>query len=242
MARRRGRELAMVFQDPMASLNPALTIAHQIGQVVRWHEGASRKAARRRALEFLAHVGVSARRADAYPHELSGGMRQRAMIAMALVCRPKLLIADEPTTALDVTIQAQVLELLHDLRRELGMALVFVTHDLGVVADICDRVAVMYAGEIVETAPVGEFFRRPRHPYAEGLLRAMPQRAERRSTLYSIPGQVPHFHELGDGCRLAGRCPYVTPSCTAERVALREIGPGHESRCLRVDELELASR
>ncbi len=242
MAARRGSEIAMIFQDPMASLNPSLTIAHQIGQVVRWHERVSRQEARRRALESLEHVGVSATRADSYPHEFSGGMRQRAMIAMALVCRPKLLIADEPTTALDVTIQAQVLELLHELRAELGMAMIFVTHDLGVVADICDRVAVMYAGEIVETAPVAEFFSTPRHPYAEGLLRAMPHRAERRSSLYVIPGQVPQFHELGEGCRLAGRCAYVADKCRTGRIALRDVGPDRRSRCVRADELELVSR
>ncbi len=164
MRRLRGKSMAMIFQDPMASLNPSLTIAHQIGQVVRWHEGASRREAHRWAGEMLERVGVSAKRADSYPHELSGGMRQRAMIAMALACQPKLLIADEPTTALDVTIQAQVLELLRELQADFGMAMIFVTHDLGVVADICDRVAVMYAGEIVETAPVGEFFRTPVTP------------------------------------------------------------------------------
>jgi len=184
---------------------------------------------------------VSVKRADSYPHEFSGGMRQRAMIAMALVCRPKLLIADEPTTALDVTIQAQVLELLQELRTELGMAMIFVTHDLGVIAEVSDRVVVMYAGEVVETAPVQEFFRNPKHPYSEGLLRAMPQRAEPRSELYSIPGQVPQFHELGEGCRLAGRCPYVTPACRAARIDLRDVASDHRARCIRVAELELVN-
>jgi oligopeptide/dipeptide ABC transporter ATP-binding protein len=241
MARLRGDDMAMIFQDPMASLNPALTILQQISQVARWHEGLSRKDANVRAVEALEHVGVSAKRAASYPHEFSGGMRQRAMIAMALVCRPKLLIADEPTTALDVTIQAQVLELLHRLQAELGMAMIFVTHDLGVVAEICDRVAVMYAGEIVETAPVDEFFAHPRHPYAEGLLKAMPQKAEPHSELYAIPGQVPQFHELGDGCRLVGRCAYATARCSEQRIELRRVGPDHDARCIRVEELELVS-
>src|SRR5262249_45837992 len=195
---------------PMSSLNPAMKVLDQVAQVVTWHEDTSKKEARLRALEMLNHVGISSRRANSFPHEFSGGMRQRAMIAMALVCRPKLLIADEPTTALDVTIQAQVLELLRRLRDELGMAMLFVTHDLGVVADICDRVAVMYAGQIVETATTSELFRTPRHPYTQGLMKAMPQRAAPRTALYSIPGQVPAFDELGVGCRLAGRCAYVT--------------------------------
>jgi peptide/nickel transport system permease protein len=244
MAALRGKEIAMVFQDPMASLNPALTVGHQIGQVVRWHEGASRREAERRTGEALDMVGIAAGRAGAYPHELSGGMRQRAMIAMALVCRPKLLIADEPTTALDVTIQAQVLELLHRLRRELGMAMVFVTHDLGVVADICDRVAVMYAGQIVETGEVRELFHAPQHPYTEGLLRAMPQNARPRTPLYAIPGQVPQFHELGEGCRLAGRCAYAEDRCRHAGLLLAETGPGpgHLARCVRAGELELTGR
>ena len=242
MRRQRGAEMAMIFQDPLSGLNPSMTIARQIAQVVRWHEGASRGEARRRALESLEHVGIAARRADAYPHEFSGGMRQRAMIAMALVCQPKLLIADEPTTALDVTIQAQVLELLAELTAELDMAMIFVTHDLGVVADICDRVAVMYAGQLVETSPVGDFFRNPRHPYAEGLLRAMPQRTPRRTPLYTIPGQVPRFDELGEGCRLASRCSYVTPSCTEAAVPLRSVGTDRDVRCIHADELDLVNR
>jgi peptide/nickel transport system permease protein len=242
MATLRGDRLAMVFQDPMASLNPALTVVHQVGQVARWHEGISAEQARARALETLELVGVSQQRANAYPHEFSGGMRQRAMIAMALVCRPKLLIADEPTTALDVTIQAQVLELLHELRDTFGMAMLFVTHDLGVVADICDRVAVMYAGQIVETAPVSELFRHPQHPYTEGLLRAVPQGGRPRTPLYVIPGQVPQFGDLPVGCRFADRCPYVTAACRDVAVSLRHAGEGRLARCVRTEQLQLGRR
>jgi peptide/nickel transport system permease protein len=239
MAAIRGQDLAMVFQDPMAALNPSLTIQHQIAQVVRWHEDTTDAEANRRAIEALEHVGIPARRAKSYPHEYSGGMRQRAMIAMALVCRPKLLIADEPTTALDVTIQAQVLELMKDLRRELNMAMIFVTHDLGVVADICDRVAVMYAGQVVETCGVEELFASPQHPYTDGLLRSIPQRAEPKSTLFSIPGQVPQFSELGGGCRLASRCAYATDQCRSQDIPLIGVNDGHFSRCIRVGEVEL---
>jgi peptide/nickel transport system permease protein len=240
MARVRGNDLAMVFQDPMASLNPAMTILDQVAQVVLWHEDASKKVATARALEMLNHVGIPERRAKSYPHEFSGGMRQRAMIAMALVCRPKLLIADEPTTALDVTIQAQVLDLLHRLRDELDMAILFVTHDLGVVADICDRVAVMYAGQVVEMATAKEVFRSPKHPYTQGLLQAMPQRAAPRAPLYVIPGQVPSFDELGTGCRFAGRCAYTTEACVETAVPL--LGSdAHHVRCIRADELTLTA-
>ena len=242
MSQIRGSEIAMVFQDPMASLNPAMTVAQQISQVVRWHEGVSRKVAEQRMYESLELVGIPRRRAHSYPHEFSGGMRQRAVIAMALVCRPKLLIADEPTTALDVTIQAQVLELLRELRTELNMAMLFVTHDLGVVADICDRVAVMYAGQIVETADSRELFNHPRHPYTSGLLKAMPQRTEPRSPLYVIPGQVPQFSELGNGCRLASRCDYVQDVCTSKNIALTEPRPDHLTRCIRASELILEQR
>ncbi|HJP69820.1 MAG TPA: dipeptide/oligopeptide/nickel ABC transporter permease/ATP-binding protein, partial [Sphingomicrobium sp.] len=238
----RGSKIAMIFQDPMVALNPSMSIARQISQVVRWHEGTSSKVARERMFESLEMVGISRTRADSYPHEFSGGMRQRAMIAMALVCRPKLLIADEPTTALDVTIQAQVLELLHEMRRDLGLSILFVTHDLGVVADICDRVMVMYAGQIVETASAEDLFARPSHPYTEGLLRAMPQRAAPRTTLYAIPGQVPQFSEIGGGCRLAARCQYVQERCREADVALTEAAPGHLARCARVNELSLVTR
>ncbi len=238
MRRLRGNDIAMIFQDPMSSLNPSMTIVKQIAQVVEWHEGASKKDARLRAIEALQLVGISSKRADSYAHEFSGGMRQRAMIALALVCRPRLLIADEPTTALDVTIQAQVLELLRELQAELGMSMILVTHDLGVVADSCDRVEVMYAGQLVESASVGDFFRQPGHPYAEALLRSMPQRTERGATLHTIPGQVPQFHELSIGCRFAGRCRYVSAECTAAPVELREHGADRRSRCIHVDKSE----
>ena len=236
----RGSEIAMIFQDPMASLNPAMTVGRQISEVVRWHRGTSRQEADALMRESLELVGIPGRRAQSYPHEFSGGMRQRAVIAMALVCRPKLLIADEPTTALDVTIQAQVLELLRDLRSELGMAMLFVTHDLGVVADICQRVAVMYAGQIVETGTVDEVFRTPRHPYTSGLLRAMPQQAAPREELYVIPGSVPDFASLSGGCRLASRCAFVQDSCTESDVPLVTAGDEHFARCTRVAELDLA--
>ena len=239
MSRLRGKDIAMVFQDPMASLNPALRVSHQLGQVLTWHERVSKQDRNRRVTEVLDMVGIPSRRANAYPHEFSGGMRQRAMIAMALMCKPKLLIADEPTTALDVTIQAQVLELLHELRDEMGLALLFVTHDLGVVADICDRVAVMYAGQIVEQSPVRALFSETRHPYTEGLLRSMPQRAAPRTELFAIPGQVPQFDELGTGCRLATRCAYATDECVSHEVELVDTGTGHLARCVRVDELQL---
>lgn len=242
MSRVRGSDIAMVFQDPMASLNPAMTVAQQISQVVRWHEGVSRKVADQRMYETLELVGIPRRRAHSYPHEFSGGMRQRAVIAMALACRPKLLIADEPTTALDVTIQAQVLELLRDLRTELNMAMLFVTHDLGVVADICDRVAVMYAGQIVETADSRELFNHPRHPYTSGLLKAMPQRTEPRTPLYVIPGQVPQFSELEEGCRLASRCDYVQEICKSKDVELTEPRRDHLTRCVRTSEINLEQK
>jgi peptide/nickel transport system permease protein len=241
MARVRGNDLAMVFQDPMSSLNPAESILDQVAQAVLWHEDISKKGAAARALEMLSHVGIPERRASSYPHEFSGGMRQRAMIAMALVCRPKLLIADEPTTALDVTIQAQVLDLMHRLRDELDMAILFVTHDLGVVADICDRVAVMYAGQVVEMATTKELFRAPKHPYTQGLLQAMPQRAEPRTPLYVIPGQVPSFGDLGTGCRFHGRCAYATDACIESAVPLLGTN-GHHVRCIRSDELTLTAR
>jgi peptide/nickel transport system permease protein len=237
----RGPTMAMVFQDPMTSLNPAFTIGDQLAEPVRWHTHASRKQARDRALELLDLVGIPRTRLKAYPHELSGGMRQRVMIGIALSCKPRLLIVDEPTTALDVTIQAQILELLSSLRDELGMSMLFVTHDLGVVAEICDRVSVMYAGQIVEETDVVSLYHEPRHPYSEGLLRAMPDEAPRGQPLYTIPGQVPRPSEYGTGCRFANRCSYAMPACTTGVPSLDMIRNGnpHLVRCCRVDELEL---
>lgn len=225
----RGREISMIFQEPMASLSPVHTIGEQIAEVVRLHEGASNKLARQRALEMMKLVAIPmpARRIDAYPHELSGGLRQRAMIAMALACRPRLLIADEPTTALDVTIQAQILKLLRDLQMELGMAVLMITHDLGVVAQIADEVAVMYMGRIVERAPVATLFATPRHPYTKGLMESVPRIGEGNSArLSSIPGSVPGAFSQIQGCPFHPRClSMVKGTCdTADVPPLQRIG------------------
>ena len=206
----RARGIAMIFQDPASALNPVFTVGHQIAEVVRLNAGLGRAAARRRSIELLGRVGIPApdRRMAAYPHEMSGGMRQRVMIAMALAGEPRLLLADEPTTALDVTIQDQVLRLLEDLRRERNMSMILVSHDMGVIGTAADRVAVMYAGRIVEVAPVDVLFRRPDHPYTQALIDAMPQLVpEERSALRTIPGQPPDLLELGSGCPFAPRCP-----------------------------------
>ena len=241
MRRVRGRDVAMIFQDPMSSLNPVHTIGDQIAEAVLLHEGAPRPVARRRALEMLERVGIPEprERIDQYPHQFSGGMRQRAMLAMALACRPKLLIADEPTTALDVTIQAQILDLLRSLQRELGLAVLFVTHDLGVVADVCDRVAVMYAGQLVEEAPLEPFFSRPRHPYSEGLLAAMPRMTSRDAPLYAIPGQVPAAGAAPPGCRFLPRCRHARDACREGAPELVSAGGASRVRCARHGELEL---
>jgi peptide/nickel transport system ATP-binding protein len=236
----RGGEISMIFQEPMTSLNPAFTVGNQIAEVVRVHRKASRKEAWQRAVEMLDRVGIPdpARRAKDYPHAFSGGMRQRAMIAMALSCDPKLLIADEPTTALDVTIQAQILELIRTLQSELGMAVIFVTHDLGVVADVCNRVVVMYAGQVVEQSHVEALYRRPNHPYTEGLLESMPQVAELGKALTVIPGTVPRPEEFPVGCRFGPRCHYHSNECEA-KVELRPTASG-ASRCAKVETLTLA--
>ncbi len=232
LRQRRGRDIGMVFQESMTSLNPAFTIGEQIAETVRTHLGLSRRAAMARAVEALDLVRIPDphQRARAYPHEFSGGMRQRAAIAMALACEPKLLIADEPTTALDVTVQAQILELLRQLQNRFDMGVLFVTHNLGVVADICDRVAVMYAGQIVETAPVEELFRHPQHPYTEGLLRAMPQLGQAGQRLQVIRGAPPVPWDMPPGCRFAPRCPYAKPICEQHPPNL-EGDHLHGSRC-----------
>ena len=208
MQKIRGNRIAMIFQQPNSSLNPVQKLANQIGEVLRIHKGLDEKSARMRGIELLELVGIPdpGRRADAYPHEISGGMAQRVMIAMALACEPELLIADEPTTALDVTIQAQILELLRDLRERLGTAIVLITHDLGVVSEFCDRVAVMYAGEVVEEQGRDAIFDNPRHPYTQGLLGAIPRAGTGRGQLRVIPGQVPSLTEPISGCRFADRC------------------------------------
>jgi oligopeptide/dipeptide ABC transporter ATP-binding protein len=233
LRRVRGGEIAMIFQDPMSSLNPVLTIADQIMEPLRQHQGLSARAARRQAIELLEMVRISdaSRRIDDYPHQLSGGMRQRVMIAIAVACRPKLLIADEPTTALDVTIQSQILELLRDLQREIGMSVILITHDLGVVAEFAQRVVVMYAGRVVESAPVGALFARPMHPYTEGLIRAVPNLDEDVYRLATIPGNIPDPSASIAGCRFNPRCREAVRSCMEETPALVSAGAGHIARC-----------
>lgn len=237
----RGKSISMIFQEPMSSLNPAFTVGDQIAEVARRHRGLTRKDSFDLAIKMLDQVRIpnSRIRAKSYPHEFSGGMRQRVMIAMALVCDPLVLIADEPTTALDVTIQSQILELLWELREENHMAVIFITHNLGVVANICDRVVVMYAGQVVEEAPIHELFRQPRHPYTEGLLRSIPQIEKSNGRLMSISGRAPTPWNLPSGCRFAPRCPYAESKCTLESPTLKSFSPGQSSRCIRVEELTL---
>jgi peptide/nickel transport system ATP-binding protein len=231
----RGREIAFVFQEPMTSLNPAFRVGNQIGEVLRRHLGLGRADARRRAIELLDLVRIPApdRRVDEYPHQLSGGMRQRVMIAMALACDPKVLIADEPTTALDVTIQAGILDLLRDIRERLGTAIILITHNLGVVADIADRVIVMYAGRKAEEAPVHELFARPQHPYTIGLLGAVPRPggADSQGRLQEIPGRVPSLAQLPSACAFAPRCPRADDRSRSQVPELREVRPDHLVAC-----------
>ncbi len=235
----RGNDISMIFQEPMTSLNPVLTVGRQIGETLRLHQGMTAAQATDRAIAMLELVGISAaaRRVREFPHQLSGGMRQRVMIAMALACNPKLLIADEPTTALDVTIQAQILDLMRDLKTRLGSAIMLITHDLGVVAEMAERVVVMYAGRKVEEAPVRALFARPLHPYTRGLLGAVPRlgsslEAETaRTKLAEIPGLVPSLRQRIVGCPFAGRCPMVTDHCREAAPAVEEKAPGHWAAC-----------
>jgi oligopeptide transport system ATP-binding protein len=232
----RGKRVSMIFQDPMTSLNPYMRISEQVIEPLLIHEDITRKAALARALEMMEAVGINdaAQRIHYYPHEFSGGMRQRVMIAMALITRPELLIADEPTTALDVTVQAQILDLIRSLQRELGMAVIFVTHDLGVVAGLCDQVQVMYAGRIMETASAEELFKRPLHPYSRALQRSIPGLQPKGQELYTIQGLPPDVSKAMPGCAFAARCEHAAEVCNAAVPPLTEVSPGHSHACVRV--------
>ncbi|HLJ73418.1 MAG TPA: ABC transporter ATP-binding protein [Thermoanaerobaculia bacterium] len=229
----RGNDIAMVFQEPMTSLNPVFKIGDQVSEAIRIHRKVSKKEARKRAGQMLELVSIPdpIKRLDDYPHQLSGGMRQRVMIAMALSCDPELLIADEPTTALDVTIQAQIMELLASLQKRLGLAILLITHDLGVVAEFCERVIVMYTGRIVEESPVRDLFANPAHPYTRGLLKSLPSVTGTGARLPTIQGMVPPLTDLPNGCKFNPRCPDVMPICLGDEPARMNVGPGHDARC-----------
>lgn len=230
----RGNKIAMVFQDPMTSLNPVYTVGQQIARVIRKHRDVSKSQARERTIELLEDVGIpeAAARVDDYPHKFSGGMRQRVLLAMAISCEPEILIADEPTTALDVTIEAQIFDLLEDLQEKYGMSVILITHDLGVVAGTCDRVAVVYAGRIVERAEVEDLFESPRHPYTRGLMRSIPNLRSAESRLTPIEGQIPDLASLPTGCSFHPRCVHATEECTETDPELREVEPGREAACI----------
>jgi peptide/nickel transport system ATP-binding protein len=241
MNRVRAKEIAIVFQEPMTSLNPVYTVGDQLTEVIQLHQGLSRRAALQRAVEMLSLVNIPSpqRRVHDYPHHFSGGMRQRVMIAMALSCNPKLLIADEPTTALDVTIQAQILDLLQEMKSRLGMSIMLITHAMGVVAEVAQRVVVMYAGKVVEEAPVERLFGNPAHPYTQGLIRSIPRidlAAERKQRLETIAGTVPKLINPPVGCRFAPRCRLAIEECSRAQPPLREIEPGHKVACIRAGE------
>ena len=238
----RGPGISMIFQEPMTSLNPVFSIGEQIMETIRAHERLSPQKLRERAIEMLDKVGIpsAARRMDDYPHQMSGGQRQRVMIAMALACRPRLLIADEPTTALDVTIQAQILDLLMDLRDEFRMAIIIITHNMGVIAETADRVLVMYAGRVIEQAPVAEVFDHPLHPYTRGLLECVPSLTEDRARLVAIPGTLPEPTRRPAGCRFSTRCRHAIPACSAALPPLDLLAPDHGVACIRAAELALS--
>ncbi|SFI88263.1 ABC transporter ATP-binding protein [Thermoflavimicrobium dichotomicum] len=232
MRKIRGKDISMIFQEPMTSLNPLFTIGDQMVEAIRIHKKCSKKEAQAMSLSMLEKVGIKRKGIlDLYPHQLSGGMRQRVMIAMAMVLNPRLLIADEPTTALDVTIQAQILDLMRSLNKEYGTSILLITHDLGVVAEMCDRVIVMYAGQVVEEADCCHLFKNPTHPYTQGLLKSIPKLDGNEKRLYSIPGQVPHPLRMPQGCRFAPRCEYVMDHCWSQKPELLETEKGHLSRC-----------
>ncbi|WP_438348140.1 ABC transporter ATP-binding protein [Paenibacillus sp. FA6] len=241
MRKYRGNEISMIFQEPMSSLNPVFTIGNQISEVIRQHQKLSKKEARQKSIEMLERVGIpgATKVVGYYPHQLSGGMRQRVMIAMALACQPKLLIADEPTTALDVTIQAQILKLISQLSKEENTGIILITHDLGVVAEMADRVVVMYAGEIVEETSVFNLFENPGHPYTIGLLGSLPKLTEQRDKLDSIPGNVPNMMNMPSGCPFHPRCRYAEKQCTKVHPDMRLKEEGHYVRCLRMEEVSL---
>jgi len=235
----RGNSISMIFQEPMTSLNPVFTAGYQIEEILKLHQNLDEKEAREKAIEMIRMVGIPnpERIADEYPHQLSGGMRQRIMIAMALACRPKMLIADEPTTALDVTIQAQILDLMNELKEKLNTSIMLITHDLGVVAEMADHVIVMYSGKVVEDAPTIELFENPKHPYTIGLMSSIPSLAKEGQRLETIPGVVPNPLYLPKGCYFHPRCKYATKKCREIQPELVEIAPGHKSACLRAQEV-----
>jgi oligopeptide/dipeptide ABC transporter ATP-binding protein len=234
----RGKSISMIFQDPMSALDPVYTCGSQITEAIQIHEEITREDAKKRTIELLKQVGIPHPETifDAYPHELSGGMCQRVMIAMALSCKPDLLIADEPTTALDVTVQARILDLLKKIKKEFNMAILLITHDLGVVAEMADRVAVMYAGQIVEEADVLTIFKKPKHPYTKGLIKSVPPLHQKDKTLYSIPGTVPTINSMPKGCRFHPRCSFATELCVEKEPELQKINPQHTAKCWHISE------
>ena len=236
MRKIRGHEISMIFQDPMTALNPVLTVGDQIMEVIRLHQKVSKAEALKRAMEMMEMVGIEGGRCNEYPHQFSGGMKQRIVIAIALACNPSLLIADEPTTALDVTIQAQVLDLIDNLKKKFNTSLVLITHDLGVVAEVCDKVAIVYAGKIVEMAPVEKLFATPSHPYTQGLIASVPKLGSGVKVLPSIPGSVPDLASMPTGCRFAPRCKYATDKCREQEPELLDISEDQKCRCWRTQE------